>query len=156
MSLYDLLLELAPSPVVRLSRAIAVGQAEGAARGLEELRAIEGVGALARYPFYEAALGTFTAASGRADSALSHFEAALALARNPIERRFFARHLADLDRSSKNAGLRKSAGSFEEIGCVRFETVNLAVRHYSHALSLSADSRVRAAVSSRQVNDACP
>ena len=67
VSLYDLLLELAPSPVVRLSRAIAVGQAEGPARGLEELRAIEGVGALERYPFYEAALGTFTAASGRAD-----------------------------------------------------------------------------------------
>src|SRR5215470_8426016 len=40
ISLYDRLLEIRPSPVVALNRAIAVGQAKGPQRGLEEIRRI--------------------------------------------------------------------------------------------------------------------
>ena len=43
---------------------------------------------LARYPFYFAALGKFELQGGEYESARKHFLAALALARNPMERRF--------------------------------------------------------------------
>ena len=82
---------LAPSPVVALSRAIAIGQSDGPERGLSELRAIEGAELLERYPFYQAALGALSAAAGNADAARTHYDAALALARNPMERRFLQR-----------------------------------------------------------------
>jgi RNA polymerase sigma-70 factor (ECF subfamily) len=77
-----------PSPVVALNRAIAVAQHEGPARGLEELRAINDGDRLAAYPFYPAALGELELRSGRHGIAGQHFRAALALARNPMERRF--------------------------------------------------------------------
>jgi predicted RNA polymerase sigma factor len=88
VSLYDRLMTIAPSPVVALNRAIAIGQKDGAERGIEALRAIEDRGRLERYPFYPAALGELELRRGERDAARSHFEAALALARNPTERLF--------------------------------------------------------------------
>lgn len=94
VGLYDRLMALAPSPVVALSRAIAIGQRDGAERGLAELRAIAGRDRLAAYPFYPAALGELELRRGARDAAGAQFEAALALARNDAERRFLARRLA--------------------------------------------------------------
>ncbi|PYS22851.1 MAG: hypothetical protein DMG11_26190, partial [Acidobacteria bacterium] len=69
-------------------RAIAVAQNEGPDRGLEEIRAIPDIERLATYPFYYAALGEMELRCGRYETAREHFRAALALARNPMERRF--------------------------------------------------------------------
>jgi RNA polymerase sigma-70 factor (ECF subfamily) len=88
VSLYDTLLGLNPSPIVALNRAIAIGQSEGAERGIEELRAVENSERLSRYPFYEAALGELELRRGRGGVAQSHFEKAAALARNAMERQF--------------------------------------------------------------------
>jgi RNA polymerase sigma factor (sigma-70 family) len=89
VSLYDALMTIRPSPIVALNRAIAVAQSEGPERGLEEISSIPDRDRLAAYPFYSAALGEFEFRCGRSDIALEHFRAALALARNPMERRFF-------------------------------------------------------------------
>jgi RNA polymerase sigma factor (sigma-70 family) len=94
VALYDRLLEIRPSPVVALNRAIAVAQHEGPARGLEEIRAIAGLDRLAGYPFYAAALGELELRSGRSVLAAEHFQTAVALSRNAMERRFFERRLA--------------------------------------------------------------
>jgi RNA polymerase sigma factor (sigma-70 family) len=93
VSLYDTLLLIRPSPVVALNRAIAVGQHEGAERGLEELRAIADRERLANYPFYSAALGEFELRRERREAAREHFRTALALARNNAERRFLRRRM---------------------------------------------------------------
>lgn len=90
---YDRLLGIAPSPVVALNRAIAVGQRDGPERGLAELHAIADRERLARYPFYSAALGEFELRRGSAAAACRHFEAALTLARNDAERRFLEKRL---------------------------------------------------------------
>jgi RNA polymerase sigma factor (sigma-70 family) len=92
--LYDALMKIRPSPVVALNRAIAVAQQAGPARGLEELRAIKDRERLASYPFYPAALGDLELRSGRHQVAREHFRAALALARNPMERRFLEQRLS--------------------------------------------------------------
>ena len=88
VALYDLLLAIQPSPVVALNRALAVAQHQGAARGLEELAAIEGRERLRGYSFHEAALGELELRLGRRERAREHFVAACALARSPMERRF--------------------------------------------------------------------
>jgi predicted RNA polymerase sigma factor len=88
VSLYDRLMAMRPSPVVALNRAIAIAQQKGPERGLEEIRAIAGADRLASYPFYYAALGEFEFRAGKLAIAREHFRTALALARNPMERRF--------------------------------------------------------------------
>jgi len=88
VSLYDTLLGIRPSPVVALNRAIAIAQKEGPERGIEEIRSITDRDRLSAYPFYAAALGELELRLGRREAARRQFQAALALARNPMERRF--------------------------------------------------------------------
>src|SRR5215813_274011 len=88
VSLYDTLMTIRPSPVVALNRAIAIAQRDGPERGLEEIRAIAYRDRLANYPFFHAALGEFEFHSGRYEIAREHFRAALAVARNHMERQF--------------------------------------------------------------------
>ena len=93
VSLFDTLMRIAPSPVVALNRAIAVGQADGPARGLDELRAITDSERLSSYPFYFAAQGELELRLGNAAAASEHFRSAIALARNAAERRHLAKRL---------------------------------------------------------------
>src|SRR5262249_55414110 len=94
VSLYDTLMEIRPSPVVALNRAIAVAERDGPERGLEEMRAIADRDRLAAYPFYPAALGEMELRGGRHALAREHFQAALSLARSPLERRFLERRVS--------------------------------------------------------------
>jgi RNA polymerase sigma factor (sigma-70 family) len=93
VSLYKMLMNIRSSPVIALNRAIAIGQHEGPARGLEEILAIADRDRLARYPFYFAALGEFQSRSGKYDLALTEFRKAFDLARNPMERSFLERRI---------------------------------------------------------------
>jgi predicted RNA polymerase sigma factor len=96
VSLYDTLMTIRPSPVVALSRAIAIAQHEGAERGLTEIHAIAEVERLAEYPFYFAALGELEHQRGNARVAREHFLNASAHARNPLERNFFERRAREV------------------------------------------------------------
>jgi len=101
VALYDKLMTTRPSPVVALNRAIAVAQLEGPRRGLEELHAVADSSRLASYPFYSAALGEFELRSGRHEMARQHFQRALRLARNAMERRFLERRVAACDAGAR-------------------------------------------------------
>jgi RNA polymerase sigma-70 factor (ECF subfamily) len=89
VELYDRLLEARPSPVVALSRAIALAELSGPQAGLRAIATIEDKERLAEYPFYEGALGELSRRAGDSAAAREHFAAAAALARSPMERRFF-------------------------------------------------------------------
>jgi RNA polymerase sigma factor (sigma-70 family) len=91
--LYDLLLSIRPSPVIALNRAIALAQQQGPEQGLSAIAAIEQPERLASYPFYAAAIAELELRRGRHGEAREHFRAALALARNPAERRFLEQRL---------------------------------------------------------------
>ena len=93
VTLYDRLMAIAPSPIVALNRAIAVGQRDGPARGLDSLRAISDVERLRNYPFYPAALGELELRLGNVTAARQHFSTAATLARNDAERRFLERRV---------------------------------------------------------------
>jgi predicted RNA polymerase sigma factor len=91
VQLYDALISIVPSPVVALNRAIAIAQVEGPERGLAEITVIANRERLAAYPFYPAAMGELELRRGRHAEARQHFQAAVALARNPAERTFLER-----------------------------------------------------------------
>lgn len=97
VSLYDMLMTLRPSPVIALNRAIALAQRDGPERGLEEIHAIADQDRLTGYLFYHAALGELERRCQRADRAREHFRAALARARNPMERRFLEQRIEACD-----------------------------------------------------------
>jgi RNA polymerase sigma-70 factor (ECF subfamily) len=86
-------MEIAPSPVVALNRAIAVAERDGPERGLAELNELNDQERLSDYPFYHAALGELALRSGRDAAAREHFAAALDVARNSAERRFLTDRL---------------------------------------------------------------
>ena len=93
VELYDRLMTIAPSPVVALNRAIALAQRDGAERGIGALHSIADHDRLDRYPFYPAALGELELRRGNRQAARTHFSAALALARSPMERRSLEKRL---------------------------------------------------------------
>jgi len=103
VSLYDMLMNVRPSPVVALNRAIAVAEMEGPERGLQELHGIADRERLARYPFYSAALGEMELRSGKNELARTHFQEALALARNPMERQFLEKRVSACEVKAKPA-----------------------------------------------------
>jgi len=97
VSLYNALMQLRPSPVVALNRAIAIGQHQGPELGLQAVQSIEELARLAAYPFYHAALAELELRRGKAEPAARHFREAIALARNEMERRFLAQRLRACD-----------------------------------------------------------
>jgi RNA polymerase sigma factor (sigma-70 family) len=101
VSLYDALMAIRPSPIVALNRAIAVAQREGPERGLEEIDAIAEHERLASYPFYPAAIGELELRLGRREIARERFRSALALARNPDERRFLESRVSACEGTGK-------------------------------------------------------
>lgn len=92
--LYDQLMQLTPSPVVALNRAIAVGRVHGAQSGLDSLATVKG---LDTYLSLHAARGAFATELGQHQTAATHYCRALALSTLPSERRFFESRIADCE-----------------------------------------------------------
>jgi RNA polymerase sigma factor (sigma-70 family) len=85
-SLYEVLAEQAPSPIVELNRAVAVGMAEGPAAGLALVDALAAEPALKGYHLLPSVRGDLLAKLGRAAEAKGEFERAATLTRNARER----------------------------------------------------------------------
>lgn len=98
-ALYDALAQVAPSPVVELNRAVAVGMAFGPAAGLEIVDALRDEAALRHYPLLPGVRGDLLAKLGRHSEACEEFRRAVALTQNERERELLtarARVSADL------------------------------------------------------------
>jgi RNA polymerase sigma factor (sigma-70 family) len=85
VALYDALLTLSPSPVIRLNRAVAVAQADGAATALTLVEELVAEGALRDFRPLEAVQGELLERLGRADAAAAAFDRASALPGNDAE-----------------------------------------------------------------------
>jgi RNA polymerase sigma factor (sigma-70 family) len=97
-ALYVVLAHLIPgSPVVELNRAVAVGMAYGAARGLEIADTLTGQPALKGYVQLPAVRGHLLAELGRLDEARLEFTRAAALTSNERERAIFQARAAACD-----------------------------------------------------------
>ncbi len=97
VSLYAVLMRLAPSPVIELNHAAALAMVDGPAAALPHVEALAARGALESYDALPAVRGDLLRRLGRAAEARCAYEEALRLARHDPERRFFRRRLAELD-----------------------------------------------------------
>ncbi len=96
VALYDLLLELDPSPVVALNRAVAVAMHDGPEAGLAAVDTLLARGELADYHLAHAARADLCRRLGRTEEARAAYRRALELVRQAPERRFLERRLAEL------------------------------------------------------------
>jgi RNA polymerase sigma-70 factor (ECF subfamily) len=96
VGLYDVLAQIAPSPVVDLNRAVAVAMRDGPAAGLELIDAILARGELTDYHLAHAARADLCRRLGRTGEARAAYQQALALARQEPERRFLERRVGEL------------------------------------------------------------
>ncbi|MGV3526270.1 MAG: RNA polymerase sigma factor [Candidatus Sericytochromatia bacterium] len=85
-AVYDALLQLMPSPVVALNRAVAVGMAYGPAAGLEEVDALSEHPALAHYPLLPSVRGDLLMKLGRMGEAAAAFTQAADMTENAPQR----------------------------------------------------------------------
>lgn len=101
--LYDALARIAPSPVIELNRAVAVGMASGPQAALEIVDALAGERTLATYHLLPSVRGDLLAKLGRHAEARSEFARAASLTRNKRERDLLLRRAADAARDSVDA-----------------------------------------------------
>jgi RNA polymerase sigma-70 factor (ECF subfamily) len=94
-SLYGELSRLTGSPVVELSRAVAVAEAEGPQAGLEIVEQLD----LNDYRYLHSTRGELLQRLGRNDEAQQAYRRALSLVDDPAERRLLERKLNDLQRT---------------------------------------------------------
>src|ERR1700710_1578862 len=90
-ALYDALSQIAPSPVVELNRAVAVGFAFGPEAGLELLDQIAGEPSLRGYHLLPSVRGDLLAKLGRGEEAAAEFRRAAGLTANAREREMLLR-----------------------------------------------------------------
>ncbi len=91
--LYDRLLEMRPSPVVALNRAVAWAMAEGRQAGLEEIDRVGEGGRLASYGLYHAARADMLRRLDRNAEAETAYRRALELTENSVERMYLEKRL---------------------------------------------------------------
>jgi len=96
VGLYATLAAAAPSPVVELNRAAAIGMAEGPAAGLAALDRMDAA-PLSAYHLFPAARADFLRRLGRSAEAAAEYRAALKLVDNTRERAFLAARLAECE-----------------------------------------------------------
>jgi RNA polymerase sigma-70 factor (ECF subfamily) len=92
LALYDQLVALAPSPVVRLNRAVAVAEVDGPAAALGIVDDLD----LDGYYVFQSIRADLLARLGRTDEAADAYTAAIAVAGNAAEQRFLRSRRASL------------------------------------------------------------
>ena len=96
VGLYDVLLQMTPSPVIELNRAVAVAMRDGPEAGLKIVDGILDRGELRDYRLAHAARADFCRRLGRTGDARAAYERARTLTRQEPERRFLERRIAEL------------------------------------------------------------
>ncbi len=99
-SLYEELLQVVPSPVIELNRAVAVGMAFGPQAGLDVVNNLLSEPALQKYHLLPAVRGDFLIKLGRVDEGRAEIERAASLARNERERTMLLERAAKYSRSN--------------------------------------------------------
>jgi RNA polymerase sigma-70 factor (ECF subfamily) len=96
VGLYDVLLQLEPSPITELNRAVALAMRDGYQAGLSRIDELLSRGQLREYRLAHAARADLLRRLGRVDAAREAYRRALALTAQQAEQRFLQRRLAEL------------------------------------------------------------
>ena len=96
VALYDQLVQIQPSPVVHLNRAVAIAMRDGPEAGLAHIDAVLEHGELANYYLAHSARADMCRRLGRTAEARSSYEKALALTQQEPERQFLQERIRQL------------------------------------------------------------
>jgi predicted RNA polymerase sigma factor len=99
-ALYERLAQVAPSPVVELNRAVAIGMAFGPAAGLELVDVLTSELSLANYHLLPSVRGELLFKLGRFEEARTEFERAASITRNARERELLIARAAKCESQS--------------------------------------------------------
>lgn len=100
VALYDVLLQMMPSPVVELNRGVALAMRDGPEAGIVVIDGILGRGELKEYHLAHSARADLLRRAGRTEEARAAYKRALDLTRQEPERRFLEKRLAELGKDS--------------------------------------------------------
>lgn len=95
VALYHLLVQMQPSPVVKVNRAVAVAMVEGAFEGLRLLHGLEGD--MERYYPYHVARADLLRRTKQREAAADAYQRALELCQNQLEAAYLQRRYQELD-----------------------------------------------------------
>jgi predicted RNA polymerase sigma factor len=108
--LYDALLQINPSPIVALNRAVALGMVQGPAAGLDALDAAATLagdaalsGTLAGYHLFPSVRGDLLMKMGRLSEAREEIQRAIAMTKNLREQELLANRLKQLEKAAFSA-----------------------------------------------------
>ena len=104
--LYDALMQISPSPVVALNRAVAVGMAQGPAAGLDALDAMARLGtdsALAGYHLLPSVRGDLLMKMGRFTEAREEIQRAITMTQNLREQELLTERLKQIEKAALSA-----------------------------------------------------
>jgi RNA polymerase sigma factor (sigma-70 family) len=104
--LYDALMQISPSPIVALNRAVAVGMAQGPAAGLDALDAATRPGtdsALAGYHLLPSVRGDLLMKMGRFTEAREEIQRAITLTQNLREQELLTERLKQIEKAALSA-----------------------------------------------------
>jgi RNA polymerase sigma factor (sigma-70 family) len=104
LALYDLLMRVAPGPMVTLNRVVAVAMVAGPSRALEELRSAEAEPALAAHHRLDAVRGHLLEMAGERDQARDAYQRAARRTLSVPEQRYLESRAAALTRSAPRGG----------------------------------------------------
>jgi RNA polymerase sigma-70 factor, ECF subfamily len=103
-ALYERLVEVAATPVVRLNHAVAVGMATGLDDGLALVDRLAASGELRNYHLLHATRADFLRRLGRNSEAADAYREALDLARTEAERQYLTKRLQEVGAGSRQGG----------------------------------------------------
>jgi RNA polymerase sigma-70 factor, ECF subfamily len=104
--LYDALMQISPSPIVALNRAVAIGMAQGPAAGLDALDAIDRLGtdsALAGYHLLPSVRGDLLMKMGRFTEAREEIQRAITMTQNLREQELLTERLKQIEKAALSA-----------------------------------------------------
>jgi RNA polymerase sigma-70 factor (ECF subfamily) len=104
--LYDALMQISPSPIVALNRAVAIGMARGPAAGLDALDAMDPPGtdsALAGYHLLPSVRGDLLMKMGRFTEAREEIQRAITMTQNLREQELLTERLKQIEKAALSA-----------------------------------------------------
>jgi len=104
--LYDALMQISPSPIVALNRAVAIGMAQGPAAGLDALDAMDPPGtdsALAGYHLLPSVRGDLLMKMGRFTEAREEIQRAITMTQNLREQELLTERLKQIEKAALSA-----------------------------------------------------
>jgi RNA polymerase sigma-70 factor, ECF subfamily len=101
--LYDALMQISPSPIVALNRAVAIGMAQGPAAGLDAIDRLATDSTLADYHLLPSVRGDLLMKLGRFAEARQEIQRAITMTQNLRERELLAERLKQIDKAASSS-----------------------------------------------------